>query len=140
MPPVNLNPYISFRDDAREAMTFYRSVFGGDLDVMTFADGGMPHDPAEADRVMHAQLEAPLGLVLMAADTPSGMEHSPGGNIAISLSGDDEPALTGYWDALSSDGTVHIALQKAPWGDSFGMCADRFGVRWMVNISGSASS
>jgi PhnB protein len=139
MPLVNLNPYVSFRDNAREAMTFYRSVFGGELNVMTFADGGMPHDPAEADRVMHAQLEAPNGLVLMAADTPSGMEHSPGGNISISLSGDDEPALTGYWDALSGAGTVHMPLEKAPWGDSFGMCADQFGVRWMVNISGAAT-
>ena len=140
MPPVNLNPYLSFRDNAHEAMTFYQSVFGGELHVTTFAEGGMPHDPAEADRVMHAQLQSPDGLVLMAADTPSGMEHRPAAGISMSLSGDDAAALTGYWDALSAGGTVHMPLEKAPWGDSFGMCADRFGVPWMVNISGSATS
>ncbi|WP_375496558.1 VOC family protein [uncultured Jatrophihabitans sp.] len=140
MPPINLNPYIAFRDNARQAMTFYQSVFGGELNVMTFADGGMPHEPAEADRVMHAQLEAPDGLVLMAADTPSSMEHRPGGSISISLSGDDEAALTGYWEQLSGSGMVHMPLEKAPWGDSFGMCADQFGVQWMVNISGAATS
>jgi PhnB protein len=136
-----LNPYISFRDDAREAMEFYRSVFGGELTTSTFADmPEVPTDPSERDKVMHSQLEAPNGMTLMAADTPAGMDHSPGSNISVSLSGDDETELRGYWDKLSDGGNVTMPLEKAPWGDSFGMCTDKFGVGWMVNIAGGGQS
>ena len=132
-----LNPYLSFRDNAREAMDFYQSVFGGELNVMTFGDTpGVPTDPAEKDRIMHAQLTTDDGLVLMGADTPTGMDHEPF-NGSISLSGDDEAKLRGYWDRLTGDGgTVGVPLETAPWGDSFGMCTDRFGIGWMVNIAG----
>lgn len=132
---TRLNPYLSFRDQAREAMEFYRSVFGGELHVNTFGD--MAHDPSEANQVMHAMLEAPGGMTLMASDTPSGMEVPEGSSISISLSGDDEAELRGYYDKLSESGTVMVPLEKAPWGDHFGMCTDRFGVRWMVNIASS---
>ena len=134
---TTLNPYIGFRDDARSAMDFYQSVFGGELTRSTFADMGMADDPAEAEKVMHSQLVTPGGMVLMAADTPNAMEHTPGGAISVSLSGTDEFELRGYWDGLTETGTVVLPLEKAPWGDSFGMCQDRFGVTWMVNI-GSA--
>jgi PhnB protein len=134
---TRLNPYLSFRDNAREAMTFYQSVFGGQLDTNTFAEFQASEDPAEQDKIMHAQLTADNGLVLMAADTPNSMEHSPGNNISISLSGEDEKELRGYWDGLSAGGTVTMPLEKAPWGDTFGMCVDRFGIAWMVNIAGS---
>jgi PhnB protein len=70
----------------------------------------------------------------MAADTPPGMEHHPGTNIAVSLSGDDADELRGYWDKLSQGGTVSVPLEKQMWGDEFGMCTDRFGIGWMVNI------
>ncbi len=133
---VRLNPYLSFRDNAREAMTFYQSVFGGELTVSTFGDFNASHDPADQDKVMHSMLEAPNGMLLMAADTPNRMEYQPGGSITISLSGDDEAELRGYYEKLSADGTVMMPLEKAPWGDHFGMCTDRFGVNWMVNISG----
>ena len=72
---VQLNPHLSFRDSAREAMDFYQSVFGGDLTVSTFAEFHASDDPSEQDKVMHAQLETPDGLVLMAADTPNGMDY-----------------------------------------------------------------
>ena len=133
--PTRLNPYLSFRDDAREAMEFYRSVFGGELNVSTFADFHASDDPSEADKVMHSQLEAPNGMVLMGADTPNRMEYSEGARISLSLSGDDEAELRGYYDKLSEGGTVTMPLDKAPWGDFFGMCTDRFGVNWLVNIS-----
>jgi PhnB protein len=133
--PTRLNPYLSFRDDAREAMEFYRSVFGGELNVSTFADFHASDDPSEADKVMHSQLEAPNGMVLMGADTPNRMEYSEGARVSLSLSGDDEAELRGYYDKLSEGGTVTMPLEKAPWGDVFGMCTDRFGVNWLVNIS-----
>jgi PhnB protein len=136
---VLLNPYLSFRDNAREAMEFYRSVFGGELTISTFGDLGASDDPAEKDKVMHGMLQAPNGIVLMGADTPNGMEYTPAAGFSVSLSGDDAQALRGYWDALLDGGALGVPLEKAPWGDTFGMCTDRFGVDWMVNILGSAS-
>lgn len=133
---VTLNPYLNFRDGTREVMTFYASVFGGELTLTTFAEtGGMGLDESEQHKVMHSQIVTGSGLTLMAADVPSPMDVSPNGT--ISLSGDDEPALRGYWEALTEGGSVTVPLEKAPWGDTFGMCTDRFGVAWMVNILGS---
>lgn len=133
---TRLNPYISFRDTARQALEFYHGVFGGDLNMNTFAEFQMSEDPADADKIMHGQLDAPSGMTLMAADTPSSMDVQDASNITISLSGDDEPQLRGYWDKLADGGTVTVPLEKAPWGDHFGQLTDRFGVAWMVNIAG----
>jgi len=132
---TRLNPYLGFRDNAREAMEFYHSVFGGELTTGTFKEYQASEDPAEADKIMHAMLETDDGLVLMAADTPNSVDYSPGTNHSVSLSGDDEAALRGYWDKLSGGGNVMMPLEQAPWGDFFGMCVDRFGINWLVNIS-----
>jgi PhnB protein len=129
-----LNPYISFDGTAREALEFYKSVFGGELSVMTFGDMGSP-DAEGADKVMHGMLETDSGYTLMASDSPPGMEYKAGNDMAVSLSGDDADALRGYWDKLSGGGSVAVPLEKQMWGDTFGMCEDRFGVTWMVNIS-----
>ena len=138
---TRLNPYISFRGTAREAMEFYQSVFGGELDLSTFAEFQMPGIAEdEANLIMHGQLEAPGGLVLMAADTPRSMDLAEGSNIAISLSGDDDSELRGYWDKLAEGGSVTMPLEAAPWGDAFGQLTDRFGVSWMVNIAGSGGA
>jgi PhnB protein len=135
-----LNPYLGFRDNASEAMDFYQSVFGGQLDKSTFAEFQASEDPAEKDKIMHAMLTTDSGFTLMAADTPSSMPYNPGDNYSVSLSGDDDEELRGYWERLSEAGTVTVPLEKAPWGDSFGMCTDRFGVSWLVNISGKPES
>lgn len=133
-----LNPYLSFRDNAREAMEFYRDALGGELDVNTFGEYG-DADAPEANLLMHAQLTTPSGFTLMGADTPPGMDYQePGGGFAISLSGDDDGELRGYWDKLSEGGSVTMPLEKQMWGDTFGMCTDRFGVSWMVNIAGGS--
>jgi PhnB protein len=137
--PVQLNPYLNFRDNAREAMDFYQSVFGGELTRSTFAEFHASDDPEEQNKIMHSQLVTEDGLALMAADTPKSMGFTPGTNFAISLSGDSEPTLRGYWDKLSADGTVTMPLDPAPWGDTFGMCVDRFGVSWLVNITATAA-
>ena len=133
---TRLNPYLSFRDNARDAMQFYKDVFGGELTVSTFADFQASQDPAEDNLVMHAQLESPSGLTLMGSDTPARMDYTPGNTYSVSLSGDDDAELRGYWDKLSKDGTVTMPLEVAPWGDAFGMCNDKFGVAWLVNIAG----
>ena len=132
---VRLTPYLGFRDNAREAMTFYQSVFGGELTISTFGEFQASEDPAEQDKVMHSQLETPDGLVLMGADTPNAMEYRPQAGISVSLSGDDEPKLRGYWERLSVGGTVMVPFEKAPWGAIFGMCLDRFGTTWLVNVA-----
>ncbi|MEO8094641.1 MAG: VOC family protein [Pseudolysinimonas sp.] len=133
-----LNPYISFDDNAREAIEFYKSVFGGEVVISTFAE--MPgSDPAEVDKVMHSQLTTPNGLVIMAADTPASMSRTVGDNIGISLSGEDEAELSGYWNKLTAGGTVTVPFEKAPWGDVFGMCVDKFGINWMVNATAPAA-
>jgi len=128
-----LNPYVSFQDNARQAMEFYKDVFGGTLTISTFGEYGDPTAPG-ADGIMHAQLETDNGFTLMASDTPPGMSRNPGDNISISLSGDDEQELRGYWDKLSSGGNITMPLEKQMWGDFFGSCVDRFGVSWLVNI------
>jgi PhnB protein len=133
-----LNPYISFKDNARQALEFYRDTFGGELTLNTFGEYGDPSQPG-ADGIMHGNLETPSGFRLMAADTPPGMDYNPGTNIAVSLSGDDADELRGYWDKLSSGGQVQVPLEKQMWGDEFGMCVDQFGVGWMVNIAGDQS-
>ena len=134
MSTTVLNPYLSFRDTAREAMDFYQSVLGGEVTRSTFADYHASEDPSEQDKIMHSQLKTDGGLTLMAADTPNSMEWSPGSNGSISLGGDNEAELRGYWDKLVQGGTVTMPLEKAPWGDIFGMCTDKFGVDWLVNI------
>lgn len=128
-----LNPYLSFRDNAREAMEHYQRVFGGDLRMNTFGEFGNP-DPQVADLIMHAQLETNQGFTLMASDTPPGMEFTPGTTMAVSLSGDDADDLRRWWEQLADGGNVTMPLEKQMWGDEFGMCVDRFGTSWMVNI------
>ncbi|RSN34867.1 hypothetical protein DMC61_05345 [Amycolatopsis sp. WAC 04169] len=128
-----LNPYISFAGDARQAMEFYKSVFGGELTLNTFGEAGMAGTPA-ADQIMHSQLDSPSGYTIMASDTPPGMEHKPGTNVSVSLSGDDGEELRGYWEKLSAEGTVSVPFEKQMWGDEFGACTDKFGISWMVNV------
>lgn len=133
-----LNPYISFDGDAREAMEFYRDVFGGNLMVSTFGEFGQAGTPIE-NLIMHGMLETSSGFTLMGADTPPGMERQSGSAITISLSGDDEAELRGYWDKLSDRGEVSVPLEQQMWGDLFGQCTDRFGVSWMVDIATPAA-
>jgi PhnB protein len=129
-----LNPYISYNGNARQAFEFYRSVFGGELAMNTFGEFGASESP-DADKIMHASLEAPNGFTLMGADTPTGMEFKPGTTMSVSLSGDDGDDLRGYYEKLSEGGTVTMPLEKQVWGDEFGMVVDQFGVSWMVNIA-----
>jgi PhnB protein len=134
--PTRLNPYVSFKDNARQAMEFYQSVFGGKLTINTYQEFHASEDPTEGDKIMHAMLEAENGITFMAADTPNAMEYRPGANISLSLSGTNEKELRAYFEKLTAGGQVTMPLEKAPWGDTFGMCTDRFGVNWMVNITG----
>lgn len=138
---VKLNSYINFNGNAREAMDFYRSIFGGQIYSDSFGefavknpDSGIPVAEADRDKIMHSQLMTDNGIVLMASDVPTGMPYTDGARISLCLSGEDETLLRSYWDTLSQGGQVTMPLDKAPWGDVFGMLTDKFGVAWMVNI------
>ncbi|WP_055599986.1 VOC family protein [Streptomyces aureus] len=132
---TRLNPYLSFSGDAKQALEFYKQALGGTLSLNTYGASGAEAPPGYADRIMHGMLETPSGFTLMAADNPPGTDHGSGNGFAVSLSGDDADELRGYWDKLSAGGTVAVPLEKQMWGDVFGMCTDKFGVTWMVNIT-----
>ena len=134
---AQLNPYLTFAGTAREAMTFYQMVLGGDLTMNTFAEYGQEGEGS--DGIMHAHLETPQGFVLMASDTAPGQGEgfTPGSNMSVSLSGDDE-ALRRYWEGLTEGAKVTMQLEKQMWGDEFGMLTDRFGIPWMVNIGATS--
>lgn len=131
-----LNPYLHFQANAREAMEFYKGVFGGTLTITTFGELGAGEGD-EAGKVMHAQLESDAGYTLMAADTPSHLEYHEPTGFGVSISGDDGDLLHGYWDKLSDGGRVDMPLQKQAWGDEFGMVVDKYGTCWLVNIAQS---
>ena len=132
---TRLNPYISFGDNAREALTFYQQALGGTLELNTFGEYGTTEEPL-ASLVMHGMLETEDGLTLMGADTPPGMERIAGNNITISLSGDDDTLLRERFEKLAEGGTIGVPLEKQMWGDVFGQLTDRFGIGWLVNIAG----
>lgn len=134
---AKLNSYISFNGNAREAIEFYKSIFGGEVFMDTFgsfADKMPLNDEADKDKVMHAYLKGNNGIELMMSDTPTGMEFHKGAQISLTLNGDDETLLRDYWDKLGEGGVVTMPLDKAPWGDTFGMVTDKFGINWMVDI------
>jgi PhnB protein len=131
-----LNPYLTFDGNARQAMEFYRSVLGGELKISTFGEFGNP-DPAVADLVMHADLRSDRGYHLMASDTAPGMTLNPGNNVTVSLSGDPGEGLEEIWNRLADGGEVQVPFEKQMWGDTFGQCRDRFGIQWMIDVLGS---
>ena len=130
-----LNPYLNFNGTARQAMEFYRDVFGGELTLSTFGELGAAGG-ADADKIMHGQLQTSNGYTIMGADVPEHMQYQAPAGFAVSLSGDDS-ALKGYFEKLSAGGTVDMPLAKQAWGDEFGMLTDQFGIQWMVDISQS---
>lgn len=133
---VRLNPYLHFDGSAREAMEFYRSVLGGELQIMTFGDMGAEGPDPAPEAVMHSRLETPDGFVLMGSDGgPARPAGAAAVDASISLSGDDIGRLEGWFTALAAGGTVDVAFEKQMWGDVFGQITDRFGVRWLVDAA-----
>lgn len=131
---VQLNPYLNFAGNGREAMEFYHSIFGGELTVTTFAEAGIG-EGLPGDGLMHGQLTTP-DFVIMASDAMPGAEASWGGTRNyISLSGTDEALLHGWFTGLADGGSIGMELAPQSWGALYGLCMDRYGIEWMVNIS-----
>ncbi|MCF3132304.1 VOC family protein [Streptomyces olivochromogenes] len=132
---VSAVTHLNFRGDARAALTFYRSVFGGDLVMVTYKDAGNVQEPSEADQVMWGQVAADSGFRVMAYDVPSRMPWSQGENaFFVSLRGETAEEVTAYWKKLSEDATVLRPLEPAQWAPLYGMLRDRFGVTWVVDV------
>lgn len=127
--------HLNFRGDARAALEFYRSVFGGALAVVTYKDAGNVQEPAEADQVMWGQVLADDGFHVMAYDVPSRMPWNRGENaFFLSLRGETTQEITAYWEKLSEGATVVQPLAPAQWAPLYGMLKDRFGVVWVVDV------
>ncbi|GAA1003240.1 VOC family protein [Acrocarpospora pleiomorpha] len=127
--------HLNFRGDARAALEFYQSVFGGDLAVVTYKDAGNVQEESEADQVMWGQLLAGNGFHVMAYDVPSRMAYDQGENsFFVSLRGETVEEVTGYWEKLSAGATVVIPMGPAGWAAAYGMVRDRFGVVWVVDV------
>ncbi|MFB9376958.1 VOC family protein [Kineococcus gynurae] len=131
---AQLNPYLHLDTTAREAMTFYQGVLGGELSIMTFGDMGAP-EGVDPEGVMHAQLDVPGGITLMASDLPPGADPVPVQGMTVSISGDEVDTLRGWFSGLSEGGQIQMPLEKQMWGDEMGAFVDRFGVPWLINIS-----
>jgi len=131
MRTVQLEPYLFFRGDCREAMAFYKSVFGGELTMQTVGEAPASDQAGNKDDIMHARLSGGL-VAFMASDTPTA--SATAAKVELSLSGTDEKLLRKVFNTLAEGGKVRMPLEKQFWGALFGAVTDRFGVDWMVNI------
>lgn len=130
---IRLSPYLMFQDTAREAMEFYRQIFGGELAVNTFGEFG-DQGASGSERVMHSELTTQHGFTLMAGDAPDVAEHLRAPGISVNLTGDETDTLRRHWELLTAGGAVIKPLERQVWGDEFGICTDRYGINWMINI------
>lgn len=128
--------HINLRGEARAALEFYQSVFGGDLAVVTYQDAHNVQNPDEADQIMWGQVASGDGFHVMAYDVPSSTPWSPGEiPYFVSVRGKDVEEITGYWERLSAEGTVLVPLAPAGWSPLYGMHKGQFGVTWVIDIA-----
>ncbi len=139
---AKLNPYLSFKSQAREALEFYQSVLGGELNISPYSSvpevTAMLGDPSEAELVMHGQLDAPGGLTLMASDTGSAMPYvAPTSGMTVSLTGGpaDLDYIRAAYTGLAEGGTAALPFELAPWGDYYGQLTDKYGISWNFDVS-----
>ncbi|MGW5188094.1 VOC family protein [Kribbella sp. NPDC004138] len=127
-------PYLNFGGNAREAMEFYQSIFGGALEITTYADLHRAQDARQENLVAHSMLKGASGVMLMGSDAATPAEYEPGGSFSVALGG-DEAEVTAYWARLSESGTVTVPFAKSAWGALHGQCVDKFGTAWLVNVT-----
>ncbi|MEE1621620.1 VOC family protein [Zafaria sp. Z1313] len=140
---IGLNPYLQFDGTAREAGEFYHSVFGGELSVMSYAEGMGDENPETKDLVMHSSLYVARGYHVMIADKSPEMPAPQNGTVSLSTNGEDpseDQVLKDAWVKLAEGAEIQMPLEKAPWGDYFGQLVDKFGVTWMFNVGAEQAS
>ena len=149
---IQTTTHLNFLGDARAALEFYRSVFGGHAVITTYADVGMPAEAPGADKVVFGLVAADNGFRIMGYDVPGRDDGSivGGGStrrenhttvtdqaLFVSLGSDSLEELQGYWDDLVVDATVVEPLAASAWSAGFGMLTDRFGVTWSISVTPS---
>lgn len=134
MTDAYLSPYLTFNGNCREALEFYHSVMGGELELHTFAEYNMPNIPDDKkDKIMHGMIKND-SLSFMASDAMAGDNYKIGDHMSLSIAGTDTDRLKKLWNGLSEGGKTTMPLSKQVWGDEFGMFVDKFGITWMINI------
>jgi PhnB protein len=139
---VTTTAHANFRGQAREALTFYHSVFGGDLSLATYADIHSADSPSQADHIAFGRVKGPNGFDIMAYDVQPSKGYNPGENaFYITLQGDDTDEIKAQWDGLADGAeTIHIPLAPAPFAPLYGMLTDRYGVTWIVGMEAAQGS
>ena len=146
---ITTTTHLNFRGDARAALEFYQSVFGGQITIATYGDVGMPKDVPGADSVVFGQVESENGFRVMAYDIPgqSGGSANVGATrrengatitdppFFVSVRGETLGEVEGYWAALSAGASVVEPLAASAWSPGFGMLTDRFGVTWILDVA-----
>ena len=132
---VNVVTHLNFRGDARAALEFYQSVFGGELTIITYQDMEAVQEPAQANQVVWGQVAAANGVWVMAYDVPSARPWSRGEDpFFMSLRGDTAEEITAYWEKLAAGSTIIQPLEPSQWAPLYGMVKDRFGITWVVDV------
>ena len=152
---ITTTPHLNFRGDARAALEFYQSVFGGQIVIATYGDFGMPKDAPGADHVVFGQVQAEDGFRVMAYDIPgqsggpaaaAGSTHRENGvtitdqPFFVSVRGETLDEVQGYWSALSVGATIVEPLAASAWSPGFGMLTDSFGVTWVLDVAAAYSA
>lgn len=152
---ITTTTHLNFRGDARAALDFYQSVFGGQTVIATYGDVGMPKDAPGADEVVFGQLESADGFRVMAYDIPGatgGIASATGSTsrdngvtltdqpFFVSVRGETLEEVQAYWAALSTGALVVEPLASSAWSPGFGMLTDRFGVTWILDVSAAPTA
>ncbi len=133
---ITTTTHLNFRGEARPALEFYQSVFGGELAVVSYRDAHSVQDPSEADQVMWGQVQGDNGIHVMAYDVPSSLPYDAGVNaVFVSVRGKDADEITAHWKRLSEGATVIQDLAPAAWSPLYGMLRDRFGITWVLDVT-----
>ncbi|TCO35744.1 PhnB protein [Kribbella steppae] len=133
---ITTTTHLNFRGDARPALEFYQSVFGGELAVVSYQDAHSVQDPAEADQIMWGQVQGDNGIQVMAYDVPSSLPYDAGVNsVFVSVRGKDADEITAHWKRLSEGATILQDLAPAAWSPLYGMLKDRFGITWVLDVT-----
>lgn len=133
---VNVVTHLNFRGDARAALAFYQSVFGGDVTIVSYGDAGASQEPTEADQVMWGQVAADNGFRVMAFDVLVPRPWNPGENtFFVALRGTTTEEVTAHWAGLADGATILHSLGPAQWGPLYGMLKDKFGVTWVMDVA-----
>lgn len=132
---MSTTPYLIFSGNSEAVLEHYRAALGGDVEIVRYAaaPAGMPVEPEWSEKVMHGSLRSPLGNVNV-MDAPPDRAGTPGDNFAIGIRTEDEAQAAATFTKLANGGTVIMPFEKTFFANKFGMCADKFGIKWLVQV------